>query len=290
MWSLCHLYSLMVGDRMKGKRKRGYRVLLNRLLALGIVQLCIFHLYFWNYTLYMLDFTSFDPSNDNVIDQTTEIYDKAYFNKILKEEKGSSGGGKFDLDKMEMIDIVKLHSKSRFEFPLFDAFHVPKPVNLSSIDPNAIGVQESIRVLENLGIHIDDLDQDRIHNIPPWSQIISNFGNEAVILGLERCEAYRERVPASKRSVGPAGLFSSGTNVLHNLLLKNCIPPTEMKFKSRTSFDLWQVPWGKHNPAEARMHFATEDRIWMNQTTVMPVVAIRHPITWLFALVSFYFY
>lgn len=41
---------------------------------------------------------------------------------------------------------------------------------------------------------------------------------------------------------------------------------------------------GKHNPADVRMKYAARDREFMNQTAVLPVVTVRHPITWLNAL------
>lgn len=44
---------------------------------------------------------------------------------------------------------------------------------------------------------------------------------------------------------------------------------------------------GKHNPAEARMQYYAKDREFMNQTSVLPVVTVRHPITWLYALCQY---
>ena len=41
---------------------------------------------------------------------------------------------------------------------------------------------------------------------------------------------------------------------------------------------------GKHHPADTRMQYAARDREFMNQTAVLPLVTVRHPITWLNAL------
>ena len=41
---------------------------------------------------------------------------------------------------------------------------------------------------------------------------------------------------------------------------------------------------GKHNPAGVRMKYAAQDHEFTNQTAVLPVVTVRHPITWLNAL------
>jgi hypothetical protein len=90
-----------------------------------------------------------------------------------------------------------------------------------------------------------------------------------VLLGLERCRAYRESVPPEMRSIGPAGMFSTGTNLLVHMLRENCIPPhphhdaaggggersgprpRPRRFINGTTttttsrFHAWQVPWGK---------------------------------------------
>ena len=116
--------------------------------------------------------------------------------------------------------------------------------------------------------------------IPPWSQIITNYGPDPVILGTERCESYRETVPLEDRLVGAAGLFSTGTNVLSNLLKSNCYRPKD-KFGK---FHLWQVPWGKHNPGFTRQHYAAPNYEHRNQTAVLPIISVRHPITWIHAL------
>ena len=116
--------------------------------------------------------------------------------------------------------------------------------------------------------------------IPPWSQIITNYGPDPVILGTERCESYRETVPLDDRLVGVAGLFSTGTNVLNDLLKYNCYRPKNKYGK----FHLWQVPWGKHNPGFTRQHYAAPNYEHRNQTAVLPIISVRHPITWIHAL------
>jgi len=245
---------------------------LNRLIALGLLEVSLFHLYFWEYTLFMFDYSSslssihgeaHNHNNDN--------------NKNKMNQQQQQDFGNFDLDTMEMIDIVQMHSKSDYQFPLFDSFHIPTgstiaPESSSSNNNNTtttnssgnndrMGVEKTFRVLEKLGISRDSLEKNEFQDMPPWSQIIENFGGgssissgndngddddderQPVILGLERCQAYRERVPPSKRTIGPAGLFSSGTNIIWNLLSQNCLPPKEMKHKSQRAFTLYQVPW-----------------------------------------------
>jgi hypothetical protein len=115
-----------------------------------------------------------------------------------------------------------------------------------------------------------DPDEPQINwtaQLPPWEQILDNYGAEPVILGLDRCQAYRDAVPPEQRMVGPAGLFSTGTNLFFTLMLFNCLPPPiedlnstvdninatggrKHKYKPvtihmRKRFVQWQAPWGK---------------------------------------------
>jgi hypothetical protein len=40
------------------------------------------------------------------------------------------------------------------------------------------------------------------------------------------------------------------------------------------------VPWGKHNPAYARLRFSIKYGAAKNQTAFLPVVTVRHPYSW----------
>ena len=144
-----------------------------------------------------------------------------------------------------------------------------------------MGVSFTMKVLEHMGVNRTELiERKLLHVVPPWWQILENYGNKAIVLGLERCEAFRERV--SVRHVAPAGLFSSGTNVLQQLLYDNCVSPTPGQ--RQRLFNLWQSPWGKHNPAFLRLKHIAKNQEARNQSAVLPVVTIRHPYTWLYAL------
>jgi hypothetical protein len=120
-------------------------------------------------------------------------------------------------------------------------------------------------------------DIQETNSIPPWSTIIHNYGKEPVILGLERCEAYRQSVKPKDRFVAPAGLFSTGTNLFHQLMSAHCKPHIHV----RRPFVTWQAPWGKHNPEFARERYAPEMTAHHNQTACLPVLTVRHPYTWL---------
>jgi hypothetical protein len=144
-------------------------------------------------------------------------------------------------------------------------------------------INQTIQVLLSMGVKHSDL-KEHLREVPKWSQILNNYGgsNEPVVLGLDYCEEYRQTTKKKQRAIGPAGLFSSGTNLLHDLIKSNCDPPGHNPLK----FALRQVPWGKHNPPEARgLHRVKNGKnLIQNTMAVMPVVSIRHPYTWMSAM------
>jgi len=124
------------------------------------------------------------------------------------------------------------------------------------------GANLTIKILQHRGtievFDANNIDDDYAHEStapPPWWQIVDNFYEwkssvvenythedrtktaaevppgavdftpniRPVILGLDRCEAYRASVPLNERAVGPAGLFSSGTNLLADLVRKKIV-------------------------------------------------------------------
>ncbi len=144
-------------------------------------------------------------------------------------------------------------------------------------------VNQTIQVLVSMGVKYSELEK-HLNEVPKFSQILNNYGgsNEPVILGLEYCEEYRQTIKKKQRAIGPAGLFSTGTNLLHDLIKSNCDPPGHNPLK----FALNQVPWGKHNPPEARgIHMVNNIKnLIQDPMAVMPVVSIRHPYTWMSAM------
>ncbi|KAG7338927.1 hypothetical protein IV203_034598 [Nitzschia inconspicua] len=154
---------------------------------------------------------------------------------------------------------------------------------------NQGNVDHTIDVLRRMGVknsHLEDHKQD----IPPWSQILDNYGgvDEVIILGQEQCEDYRKKTPLREIAIGPAGLFSTGTNLLYQLIKANCRGPDQTRYGRQRplKFSLIQVPWGKHNPEEARgvYEVSTMNRYVENPMAVLPVVSIRHPYTWMSAM------
>ncbi|KAI2502865.1 hypothetical protein MHU86_11612 [Fragilaria crotonensis] len=139
-----------------------------------------------------------------------------------------------------------------------------------------------------------DLDNATLQSLPTWNDIVQNIGSAPRIYGLDQCERYRAKVPARKRFIGGAGMFNSGTNLLVQLLGENCKIPERVKYYGwnetveKWRMDptaahgiLWQVPWGKHTPARKRLHYTIDDFFKKKKKSVLPIVAIRHPYTWM---------
>lgn len=79
--------------------------------------------------------------------------------------------------------------------------------------------QPILKILRSAGYDFDDnktFTPEVWESLPKWSEIVELYGKEPTILGMETCSWYRELVPEQRhREGGVAGLFNSGTNVLH---------------------------------------------------------------------------
>ena len=149
---------------------------------------------------------------------------------------------------------------------------------------NSTSTTTTLSILQD-AMGVTELSESDKAQLPDWhDEILKTIGPEPVILGLDRCVAYRQRTPRHQRLVGPQGMFSTGTSLVWQLLEANC----QIRPKKRHIEILGQVPWGKHNPAVARLHHVTslQKRAikFLNQSAVLPVVTVRHPLTWMKAL------
>jgi hypothetical protein len=61
------------------------------------------------------------------------------------------------------------------------------------------------------GLDLDDMSRSML---PSWSYVESQYGKDVLMMGLDRCEAYRQNVPPLRRNLGSAGMFNSGTNLV----------------------------------------------------------------------------
>lgn len=157
--------------------------------------------------------------------------------------------------------------------------------NMTTHDPSVVLSSQRLLPPADKGPILDllrmanvvDLNEQEYEALPSWDQVKQRIGKEPRFIGLETCEEYRTKVPWMRRQVAPAGMFSTGTNLLQHLLRENC--HDESKANSRR-FVGWQVNWGKHQSPRFR-HINYITRIVRNNSFIFPVVLVRDPWTWL---------
>ena len=138
----------------------------------------------------------------------------------------------------------------------------------------------TVNVLRGMGVDFTYMEEETFQELPPWSQVTKNYGSEPKILGLEICHDYRRITSEKDRSLGPAGLYSTGTTLLPILLSQNCMMPGADAFGQRADY---QVPWGKHNSLSQRLNYTVDGTVARrrNKTSVLPIATVRHPYTWM---------
>jgi hypothetical protein len=183
--------------------------------------------------------------------------------------------------KMPKVTVKSLRDLG-IEYNNRGAINISLGSNISHVSK---GKEDLIAMLNEAGIH--DVDIDVIHLLPTKRQIQDLYGDIRII-GLSQCEYFRK----FGKAWGIAGLFDSGTNVAANYLQGNCL------LLPNGNEILWQVPWGKHVPADMRkehLHYDKKHHSHPNDipdndkdtemnyhpSDVMPIVLIRDPYFWM---------
>ena len=144
------------------------------------------------------------------------------------------------------------------------------------------------------------LTDEELVALPTWddiTRVVGTTGGPILYNPDDSCATYRNRIVAVERNIGCSGMFNSGTNLVTQLLKANCVIPERVEqygwegpFRDpKTGKSIgpgeahgirWQVPWGKHMPANFRDEHATKwaKEIW--KESVLAVVTIRHPYAW----------
>ena len=140
-----------------------------------------------------------------------------------------------------------------------------------------LGKERLLHPLDNAGIH--NISQQQLQQLPTWKDVVNLYGDTPKLVGMETCQTFQQAVPSAERLLAPAGIFNSGTNLLAELLLKNCVLQ-QRKRKHRGNGIRWQVNWGKHQPPRFRLNHSVDASI-QNNAHIMPVVMIRDPYSWM---------
>lgn len=69
-------------------------------------------------------------------------------------------------------------------------------------EPKPIAEDHVLKVLRNANVEITP---ELKRNVPPYADFESMYGSMPIILGLEHCQTFRDKVPAKDRLIGPAG-------------------------------------------------------------------------------------
>ena len=140
-------------------------------------------------------------------------------------------------------------------------------------------------------------------DLPPWSSVERQYGKKPLILGLEKCQEYRDANLPQNRWVSPAGLFHSGKSCnhkthqhqssLHQVVANARCTSTFLKgtnlmggMLASSCFGIiphFQVPWGKHNPWKAHSEYKIDKPMYqqVNVSSVLPIVMVRHVLDWM---------
>jgi hypothetical protein len=205
-----------------------------------------------------------DGASGNADDATEDEED--WDERPLQEWAVKNGQGRWEGYSMDPVDILKR----------------------ADIDQTA-GFIPSITGKEaRMAIKFNKMDSlVREAQLPTLEEIQSMYGTHSYIVGLERCEEYRDAVKPENRLMGPAGLFNSATNLLYDLLTLNCVNTARQRVASKRHYRigktgiLFQAPWGKHNPVSWRLHHEAKRSNGIAQADFLPIVMIKDPVTWM---------
>ena len=100
-----------------------------------------------------------------------------------------------------------------------------------------------MEMLKEMNVDPYSLDNGTWAQVPTWEQVTAIWGSEPRVYGRQHCEAFKSRIEPKQRRVAVAGIFSTGTNLLAQLLQHNCGIPERVKWLGRKGGHgmYWQV-------------------------------------------------
>jgi hypothetical protein len=148
--------------------------------------------------------------------------------EVLEEEDEEGDGAEED-EEEENEEPVYVAKKK-----------VVAPVIKRDLTPEELKEREPIlSLLREAGL--DELDKETIAKLPAWKDVTDLYGTEPVIIGLETCKAFQNSGDPSNHFVTTAGAFNTGTNLMAELLIRNChMPARQRKYGWKNRGVRWQ--------------------------------------------------
>ena len=90
-------------------------------------------------------------------------------------------------------------------------------------EKNSDGKERVVEILSQATIEVNSTLRARL---PTWEQVTQIVGPQPILYGVpDACTRFTQNVPAVRRMLGAAGMFSTGTNLVTTLLKNNCQIP-----------------------------------------------------------------
>eukprot|EP00934_Nitzschia_sp_Nitz4_P007521 Nitzschia sp. Nitz4//scaffold118_size93875//74617//76434//NITZ4_004800-RA/size93875-augustus-gene-0.46-mRNA-1//1//CDS//3329533760//7511//frame0 len=229
-----------------------------------------------------------------------DIYYLYYLSENHMDPNASSAGGILPHDIQQRPPLV-----NHPDIPADTNEHDPvssdsKDHSSKSILEHFAGKEPLLEIALQAGVKPQEMVDDEDHvidQLPTWKQVEKLYGKEPKIIGLDRCEAFRQNVDPKMKFIGVAGPFNSGTNLAAELIIHNCQIQERMDYAGQESKGMrWQdspfctfcgyswmimiVPWGKHTPASFREEHLTKHDRDVPIDNTLAVVMIRDPYQW----------
>jgi hypothetical protein len=187
--------------------------------------------------------------------------------------------------RVRLPAVVKAHEASITHLTLDDVPGISQDlIDYASNLSDASSTKDKgflLDVLKEAGV--EKIDDSVIKLLPTWTQVSQLYGSQKpVIIGLERCRAYRKSVRLNDRLLRIAGVINTGTTAMAGYMASNQggSPGND---KERP----YNVPWGKHQLYSMRYN-QTEEYIAKRKVDtstfpqILPIVMVRDPYTWLY--------
>ena len=145
-----------------------------------------------------------------------------------------------------VLDTIRrgFHSAEQF----LSSGHVQGRLEATKKERETTNDKEPIlELLRDAGLDPVSLGNETIAQLPSWDEVTTLYGSEPRFYGLETCQAFRNHSDPAEHFIGVAGTFNTGTNLLADLLMKNCYMPERVKKYGSVNRGMrWQVPYGKY--------------------------------------------